>query len=796
MGRRSRLTIRILGGVGLAAGLMAMGAFGGSATSLTASATAATYSPVAFNLASLINGGVLSPSVHLEQTVQAANGNYYVNTDGGNGITSTNEIIDVSGIAPHAAIGVIQLPSALNGQALGDGVAIGNTLYYRNVTGKNPIGGTNVCPVIAVDLSNLGSPTTSATSPAYSIWMPTSATGLSCPPEPSSSSSFSASESYPIAMYNDVIYWTSKSSLFAWNPSSGSVTRVVSGFSTGGGLSVNSIGGLIYAFVGSTGNSIGMYNLGANGVTSAPNASYTWTLPASVSGGLGDFQLSQNGSQLWFVREFHTQIGYVKLPSDLTSSISGSGTGQLYNVTNVPNGGSQAESMTLDPLTGNLWVASGNVNGQSSFGGQVDFGWFNPSSFSGSGTSGGTSVGSVALNYESTPPFLSLGADDFALVGSNPAYFSLGPILSITKTDNVNHVTTSGAPFDWTITAGVSSQSSYPEPSQGVVAEGTLKASADTNGSLGSGFPIMVTDPLPAGVTPTSVASGTGWSCVQSGSSSTGYVETCTYSLGLGNNQQTISVGGTLPPITVPVVGVGVPGTQFDNTATVSSPNATPQSAYDTVTVVAPTTAPTTLTPGLSLTKTEAPSSPNPITKAGQSVTYDFAVTNTGNTTLYNLAITDAQSVPGETLNAPISCPATSLAAGASVTCTGSYTVTSTDITNAKVADTAVATATTSTGTSVTSNHSTLTIPVSVPTTSSKTVTPKTTTKTVTPITKSSSTAPTPVKLVTGPPAPPASSTNALPLGAGIAGLGIAGLGYLVIERKRNNQHGSTDEVA
>ncbi len=211
---------------------------------------------------------------------------------------------------------------------------------------------------------------------------------------------------------------------------------------------------------------------------------------------------------------------------------------------------------------------------------------------------------------------------------------------------------------------------------------------------------------------------------------------------------------------------------------------------------VSVSTTSSTATGSLTLSKTESPSSPNPITKAGQSVTYDFAVTNTGNTTLYNLAITDAQSVPGKTLNAPISCPATSLAAGASVTCTGSYTVTSTDITNAKVTDTAVATATTSTGTSVTSNHSTLTIPVSVPTTSSKTVTPKTTTKTVTPITKSSSTAPTPVKLVTGPPAPPASSTNALPLGAGIAGLGIAALGYLVIERKRNNQHGSTDEVA
>ena len=211
----------------------------------------------------------------------------------------------------------------------------------------------------------------------------------------------------------------------------------------------------------------------------------------------------------------------------------------------------------------------------------------------------------------------------------------------------------------------------------------------------------------------------------------------------------------------------------------------------------------------LSLTKTESPSSPNPITKAGQSVTYDFRVTNTGNTLLNDLVVSDTQSVPGEALNGPVSCPTTSVAAGASVTCTGGYTVTSTDIANAEVTDTAVAKATTPTGINVTSNTSAYTIVVSTPTTTTKTVTPtattttktvtptaKTTTKTVTPTTKASSTAPAPVKLVTGPPKPPASSTNALPLGLGIAGLGIAGLGYLVIERKCNTQHGSTDEVA
>ncbi|WP_211250063.1 CshA/CshB family fibrillar adhesin-related protein, partial [Ferrimicrobium acidiphilum] len=126
----------------------------------------------------------------------------------------------------------------------------------------------------------------------------------------------------------------------------------------------------------------------------------------------------------------------------------------------------------------------------------------------------------------------------------------------------------------------------------------------------------------------------------------------------------------------------------------------------------------------LSLTKTESPSSPNPITKAGQSVTYDFRVTNTGNTLLNDLVVSDTQSVPGEALNGPVSCPTTSVAAGASVTCTGSYTVTSTDIANAEVTDTAVAKATTPTGINVTSNTSAYTIVVSTPTTTTKTVTP------------------------------------------------------------------------
>ena len=304
---------------------------------------------------------------------------------------------------------------------------------------------------------------------------------------------------------------------------------------------------------------------------------------------------------------------------------------------------------------------------------------------------------------------------------------------------------------------------------------------------------------FPADVTPDyNTISTTDWNC----SGSQGQTLDCVYT-GTVSAEHPITSSESLPTITVPVTvsGQANTGSSLTVDGTLSSNDALPVSASSTVTVVAPTlvTTPVVVTPSnpaLSLTKIEAPGSPNPITTVGQSITYDFVVTDTGNTTVNGLSVADSQSVSGEALTGPISCPVTSLAAGASVTCTGTYTVTSTDITNGKVSDTASATATDPAGTTVTSNPSSLTLPVSVPTSAPKVVTTKPTT--VTPTTKSSSTAPAPVKLVTGPPNAPTSTTNALPIGIGIASLGIAGLAYVGIERKRKGKinYGTTDEVA
>jgi hypothetical protein len=193
--------------------------------------------------------------------------------------------------------------------------------------------------------------------------------------------------------------------------------------------------------------------------------------------------------------------------------------------------------------------------------------------------------------------------------------------------------------------------------------------------------------------------------------------------------------------------------------------------------------------PSLHLTKIEH-SGPNPVTAVGQVITYDFVVANNGNVNLTNLTVSDKQSVSGESLVSGPTCPSTSLAVGADEICFGTFKVTSADITDGEVTDTAVAQANDGTVV-VKSNNATLTIPVVVPTTSSS----STPGHSSTPTTSSSSTSPSPVKLVTGPQTPPSSTSPALPIGLAIAGLGLGGLGYVAIQRKRLKLHGHTNEV-
>jgi len=95
--------------------------------------------------------------------------------------------------------------------------------------------------------------------------------------------------------------------------------------------------------------------------------------------------------------------------------------------------------------------------------------------------------------------------------------------------------------------------------------------------------------------------------------------------------------------------------------------------------------------PSLSVAKTQTGDLP---AKVGDVIHYSIVVSNTGNVTLHNVVVTDANAV----LDAP--CVADSLAVGATLTCTASHTTTDADFTAGQVLNTAVAGSTEANGNS------------------------------------------------------------------------------------------------
>ncbi len=150
----------------------------------------------------------------------------------------------------------------------------------------------------------------------------------------------------------------------------------------------------------------------------------------------------------------------------------------------------------------------------------------------------------------------------------------------------------------------------------------------------------------------------------------------------------TLAVGASetcTAPATHTVTQSDVDSGNVTNTATASGTNGATVTASSTATV---TTAPAT--PMLSIAKSATPTS---VSTVGSTVTYSFVVTNTGNVTITNATVADTQSAPAGALASGPTCPAgaASLAPGASVTCTATYTVTQADITNGTIKDSATA---------------------------------------------------------------------------------------------------------
>jgi uncharacterized repeat protein (TIGR01451 family) len=113
-------------------------------------------------------------------------------------------------------------------------------------------------------------------------------------------------------------------------------------------------------------------------------------------------------------------------------------------------------------------------------------------------------------------------------------------------------------------------------------------------------------------------------------------------------------------------------------------------------------TVPAVQTPKISLVKSASVTS---YSAAGTPITYSYLVTNTGNVSLSSVGVTD----PMAGLSA-ITCPSTTLAPGASETCTASYTTTQADVDAGSLSNTGTATGTSPTGTKVTA-PSTVTVP-------------------------------------------------------------------------------------
>ncbi|MCW2772381.1 MAG: hypothetical protein JWN91_707 [Nocardioides sp.] len=142
---------------------------------------------------------------------------------------------------------------------------------------------------------------------------------------------------------------------------------------------------------------------------------------------------------------------------------------------------------------------------------------------------------------------------------------------------------------------------------------------------------------------------------------------------------------------------------KVDNTATASGtpPTGSPVTATDSVTVTVPAT------PAVEIDKTASAITDldGNGSDAGDTITYGFKVTNTGNVTLNPVAVNDPK------LGGAITCPTGALLPGASITCTSkTYTLLQADVNAGRVDNTATVTGTPPTGSPVTDSDSTTTV--------------------------------------------------------------------------------------
>ena len=206
------------------------------------------------------------------------------------------------------------------------------------------------------------------------------------------------------------------------------------------------------------------------------------------------------------------------------------------------------------------------------------------------------------------------------------------------------------------------------------------------------------------------------------------------HDVGVTDAQLAPSLGSSLGPITCATGTNGVivlaPGGTDSCSATYSVTQAdmdngsitdtgtvrgTPPNSNKQVCATSMATVVATPAPGISVVKTASVPS---VSTVGQTVTYTFTITNTGNVTLHNVDVSDAQSPPSlQSSLGPITCTTGTngdivLAPAGTDTCSATYTVTQADLTNNSIMDTATVTGTPPNSATPVTGTSTLTLSV------------------------------------------------------------------------------------
>ncbi|MGV8848839.1 MAG: beta strand repeat-containing protein [Propionibacteriaceae bacterium] len=247
---------------------------------------------------------------------------------------------------------------------------------------------------------------------------------------------------------------------------------------------------------------------------------------------------------------------------------------------------------------------------------------------------------------------------------------------------------------------------------QADVDSGHVANTASATGTQLTGTPVTATD-----ATDTTIAGTPAITLTKTAGTPTGMTagSTIAYTFVVRNagNVTLTTVGVSDPkvgPVSCPVVSLA-PGasttctksyalTQADvdsgvvnNTATATGTPLTGAAVTGTSTVS------TLVTRSPAITLDKQASTPSGTT-AGSTIEYTFVVTNTGNVTLTAVGVTDPKV-------GAITCPVTSLAPGASTSCSATYTVTQADVDSGHAANTATASGTSPTGAPMTATDST-----------------------------------------------------------------------------------------